>query len=112
MSHVLCRNCAHTTSLAMVRCPRCGYALPYWRSRRWHLRVRLPRPALGRACPVCGEETDRRRSSLAVKALRLVTFDRCSSRTCRACGWKGIAFHTPRAGVHRHRHRRRNAARE
>ena len=76
----------------MLRCPRCGYALPYWRSRRWRLRLGPPGVAFGRRCPRCGRETARNRSPLWLKPLRLLLGQRCSYREC-GCGWRGAAFH-------------------
>lgn len=91
---VLCRNCAHTTRLTMVNCPRCGYTLPYWRSRRWGIKLPSLGLVVGRQCPRCGRESTRQRTPLLLKPLRLLGGDRCSYRKC-TCGWAGLAFHAP-----------------
>jgi hypothetical protein len=44
-----------------------------------------------------------------MKALRAISFDRCSSRDCAACGWHGTAFH---GRVVVRRRRRRNVSAE
>jgi hypothetical protein len=99
---VLCRKCAHTVSPAMARCPRCGFAAPYWRSRRWRIRLNLAGAARGKECPRCGRPTTRRPSPAWVKPIRLATMHRCSYRTCEGCGWHGVAFHARTlAGQHR-----------
>lgn len=105
---VLCRKCAHTTSPAMFACPRCGFALPYWRSRKWRLRILSAGVTAGRHCPRCREETTRRPAPLWVKPFQLLTLRHCSYRTCERCSWHGIAFH---AGVVSRRTRRRRTER-
>jgi hypothetical protein len=90
---VLCRKCAHTTRLAMLTCPRCGFALPYWRSRHWRIDFDPAGATAGKDCPRCGQLTTRRRSPLWVRPIRFVSRHRCSYRTCDGCGWHGIAFH-------------------
>jgi len=91
---VLCRKCAHTTRLTMLSCPRCGFALPYWRSRKWRMEYRGGGVAVGKHCPRCGRETSRKRSPLLLKPLRAALGERCSYRHC-TCGWSGLAFHAP-----------------
>ncbi|HYH80130.1 MAG TPA: hypothetical protein VEX86_10035 [Longimicrobium sp.] len=89
---VLCRQCSHTTRLTMLNCPRCGYSLPYWRSRRWRVRYEGGGVTVGKKCPWCGRTTRRQRTPLLLKPMRSLSGQRCSYRTCN-CGWSGIAFH-------------------
>lgn len=91
---VLCRKCAHTTRLTMLSCPRCGFTLPYWRSRKWRVQYRGAGIALGKACPRCGRGTTRERTPLLLKPLRTLLGARSSYRHC-TCGWSGVAFHAP-----------------
>ena len=96
---VLCRKCAHTTRLAMLACPRCGFALPYWRSRHWRPHFAPGGATLGKDCPRCGSRTARQPSPLWARPIRLLTLHRCSYRACSRCTWHGVAFHarsTPR----------------
>ena len=91
---VLCRSCAHVVHATTLRCPRCGWSFPYYRSRRW--KPRLARPLLfiaGKDCPRCGRRTVRQRSPLWFRPVRTVAMHRCSYRRCKACGWEGAAFH-------------------
>ena len=92
---VLCRKCAHMVRVTTLRCPRCGWAFPYFRSRRW--KPRLPNPlrafAFGKHCPRCGRRSSRRTSPSWFRPLRVLTLHRCSYRSCDACGWQGGAFH-------------------
>ena len=99
---VLCRKCAHTAYPSMLACPRCGFALPYWRSRRWRIRLLSAGATTGKRCPSCRAQTTRRPAPLWVKSFQLLTLRRCSYRTCERCGWHGISFHA------RTTHRRRN----
>jgi hypothetical protein len=87
----------------MLSCPRCAYAFPYWRSRRWRPRWNLPAMATGRVCPVCERSTTRRPSPLWARPLRLLLGARCSYRHCTVCGWRGLALHAPRDGYRRGR---------
>jgi hypothetical protein len=89
---VLCRKCAFPTRPTMASCPRCGWALPYWRSRRWRVHLNVGGAALGKHCPRCGFQTTRRPSPWGVRIVRFLTRHRCSYRTC-GCGWHGVAFH-------------------
>ncbi|HEX8906974.1 MAG TPA: hypothetical protein VF771_19135 [Longimicrobiaceae bacterium] len=97
---ILCRKCAHTAVPSMLRCPRCGFALPYWRPRRRKARTSSVGTVAGKDCPRCGVYTTRQRSPGWLRPLRVLTFHRCSYRTCQACGWHGVAFHarTPSRG--------------
>jgi hypothetical protein len=93
---ILCRKCAHTVRFTTLRCPRCGWLLPYWRSRRWKPELDLSGPAWGKHCPRCRRRTVRQRPPLWFRPLRLLTLGRSSYRTCTACGWRGPAFHRRR----------------
>jgi hypothetical protein len=90
---VLCRKCAHATHISALSCSRCGYALPYWRSRRWRVEVGLPRLTVGKRCPLCKTTTHRQRTPLWARPLRTLTLHHCSQRSCPRCGWRGFAFH-------------------
>lgn len=90
---VLCRKCAYPATPVMTSCARCGWALPYWRSRRWRVRLDVGGAALGKHCPRCARQTTRRASPWGVRMVRFLTLRRCSYRTCDACGWHGVAFH-------------------
>lgn len=92
---VLCRKCAHTVRITTGRCPRCGWALPYFRSRRWKPRLSetLSSFTVGKDCPRCGRRTKRQATPPGVRPLRLLSLRRCSYRSCAACGWRGTAFH-------------------
>ena len=103
---VLCRKCAHTTRLGMLSCPRCGYALPYWRSKRWRMHVDPAGVTSGKDCPRCGAPTKRRPSPAWVKPIRALSMHHCSYRTCDGCGWHGVSFHA------RSSHRRQESAAE
>ncbi|HET7232094.1 MAG TPA: hypothetical protein VFJ16_18955 [Longimicrobium sp.] len=93
---VLCRKCAHVTHLTTLNCPRCGFVLPYWRSRRWGTRRRLEPPGAtaGKRCPTCAGATTRERSPAWLKPLRFLLGPRCSYRVCHGCSWRGVAFHS------------------
>jgi rRNA maturation protein Nop10 len=91
---VLCRKCANTVRRTTLRCPRCGWALPYYRSRRW--KPRIPRAALfaaGKDCPRCGRRTERIHSPLWFRAVRVFAKQRASYRKCKGCRWQGASFH-------------------
>jgi hypothetical protein len=88
----------------MLACPRCGFAFPYWRSRKWRMRLLSGGVTAGRRCPWCHAETTRRPAPFWVKPFQLVTLRHCSYRTCARCSWRGIAFHA-RTGQRRRRHR-------
>ncbi len=91
---VLCHKCAHLVKATTLHCPRCGWALPYYRSRRW--KPRLERVILfstGKDCPRCGRRTVRLRSPLWFRPVRAVAMHRASYRECKGCGWQGAAFH-------------------
>jgi len=45
----------------------------------------------GNVCPRCGRYTDRVRTPLVLRPLRLA-FATVQRRTCRVCGWFGFAF--------------------
>ncbi|HYJ79065.1 MAG TPA: hypothetical protein VEW03_05675 [Longimicrobiaceae bacterium] len=100
---VLCRKCAHKVGLRTLACPRCGWRLPYYRSRHWKPRMALNRPAMGKSCPRCGERTSRQHTPLWLRPVRLLTLHRCSYRGCPACGWRGAAFHARSHGKRRRR---------
>jgi hypothetical protein len=58
----------------------------------------LPLFTRGNVCPRCGRHTDRVRTPLVLRPLRLA-FATVQRRTCRVCGWHGFAFpqRTPQA---------------
>lgn len=45
----------------------------------------------GNICPRCGRYTDRVRTPLVLRPVRLA-FATAQRRTCRVCGWYGFAF--------------------
>jgi hypothetical protein len=100
---VLCRSCAHKVGLRTLACPRCGWLLPYYRSRHWKPRMPLARPAVGKSCPRCRERTTRQHTPLWLLPVRLLTLHRCSYRSCTVCGWRGAAFHGRSHGKRRRR---------
>ncbi|HEX5724108.1 MAG TPA: hypothetical protein VFX98_01510 [Longimicrobiaceae bacterium] len=97
---ILCRKCAHLVGPTTLRCPRCNWSWPYYRSRRWRRGgLGVPGIRFGKRCRHCGERTSRQRTPLWLKPLRTLTGQRCSLRRCLGCHWRGIAFHAPsRAG--------------
>ena len=92
---VLCRNCAHQAFLTTIRCPRCGWGFPYYRSRRWKPRIStsFPPVTVGKECPHCGRRTHRDPTPFWLRLLRPLALHRCSYRSCQACGWRGTALH-------------------
>ena len=99
---VLCKKCAHTVRISTLRCPRCNWSFPYFRSkrsRRGRSWSGLAAPmAFGKACPRCARGTSRRHTPLWLKPLRaLLGEDRCSYRRCERCHWSGAALHAPTA---------------
>lgn len=93
---VLCKKCAHTVRVSTLRCPRCGWKYPYFRSRRWRWRaIFLPKAplAFGKDCPCCGRRTTRRHTPAWLKPLKLFLGEFCTYRRCERCLWKGASFH-------------------
>jgi hypothetical protein len=96
---VLCKKCAHTVRVSTLRCPRCAWRFPYFRSRRSR-RALWTGPAsplsVGKACPRCHVQTSRRHTPAWLKPLRaLLGESRCSYRRCNRCHWTGAALHAP-----------------
>ncbi|HEU0052914.1 MAG TPA: hypothetical protein VFQ39_07040 [Longimicrobium sp.] len=87
--------------MTTLHCPRCGWRLPYFRSRRSH-RHRTPWTGLaapmsmGKACPRCHAGTSRRHTPAWLKPIRALLGEaRMSYRRCERCHWSGPALHAP-----------------